>query len=40
MCKLLIMIIRADEFDEGFLVENLEDGTVLNILKALKRKVG
>lgn len=40
LCKLLIMIIRADEFDEGFLVENLEDGTVLNILKALKRKVG
>ena len=40
LCKLLIMIIRADEFDEGFLVENLEDGTVLNILKALKRKIG
>jgi hypothetical protein len=40
LCKLLIMIIRADEFDEGFLDNNLEDGTVLNILKALKRKVG
>jgi len=40
LCKLLTMIVRADEFDEGFLVSNLEDGTVLNILKALKRKIG
>jgi hypothetical protein len=40
LCKLLIMIVKADEFDEGFLVSNLEDGTVLNILKALKKKVG
>ena len=40
LCKLLTMIVRADEFDEGFLVTNLEDGTVLNILKALKRKIG
>jgi len=40
LCKLLIMIVKADEFDEGFLVNNFEDGTVLKILKALKRKVG
>lgn len=40
LCKLLIMVVKADEFDEGFLVSNLEDGTVLNILKALKKKVG
>ena len=40
LCKLLIMIVKADEFDEGFLVSNFEDGTVLKILKALKRKIG
>ena len=40
LCKLLTLIVRADEFDEGFLVTNLEDGTVLKILKALKRKIG
>ena len=40
LCKLLTMIVRADEFEEGFLVENFEDGTVLKILKALKRKIG
>jgi hypothetical protein len=40
LCQLLTMIVRADEFDEGFLVTNLEDGTVLKILKALKRKIG
>jgi hypothetical protein len=34
------MIVRADEFEEGFLIENFEDGTVLKILKALKRKIG
>ncbi len=39
LCKLLIMIVRADEFDEGFMVSNFEDGTVLKILKALQRKV-
>ncbi|MDP4290730.1 MAG: DUF6508 domain-containing protein, partial [Bacteroidota bacterium] len=40
LCKLLIMTIMADEFDEGFLVSNFEDGTILKILKALKKKVG
>jgi hypothetical protein len=40
LCKLLTLIVRADEFDEGFLVTNLEDGTILKILKALKRKIG
>ena len=40
LCKLLTMVVKADEFDEGFLVSNFEDGTVLKILKALKRKVG
>ena len=39
LCKLLIMIVKADEFDEGFLVSNFEDGTILNILKALNKKI-
>jgi hypothetical protein len=39
LCQLLIMIVRADEFDEGFMVSNFEDGTVLKILKALQRKM-
>ena len=40
LCQLLILIVRADEFDEGFMVSNFEDGTVLKILKALQRKIG
>ena len=39
LCQLLILIVRADEFDEGFMVSNFEDGTVLKILKALRRKI-
>jgi hypothetical protein len=39
LCQLLILIVRADEFDEGFMVSNFEDGTVLKILKALQRKI-
>lgn len=40
LCQLLILIVRADEFDEGFMVSNFEDGTVMKILKALQRKIG
>lgn len=40
LCQLLILIVRADEFDEGFMVSNFEYGTVMKILKALQRKIG
>jgi G:T/U-mismatch repair DNA glycosylase len=40
LCKLMTMILRADRFNDGFLVSNLENGTILKILKALKSSLG
>lgn len=34
--KLLTTIVRADRFNEGFLISRFEDGTVLKILKAIR----
>jgi hypothetical protein len=36
LCKLLTLIIRQDRFYDGYLISNLNNGTVLKILKALK----
>ncbi len=37
LCKLLTRIIRAERFNDGYLVDNLENGNILKILKAIKR---
>jgi hypothetical protein len=39
LCKILTMIIRADRFQSGFLIVNFNDGTIIHILEALKKKV-
>ena len=39
LCKLLTVIIRADRFNEGFLVSCFENGIILKILKGLKQNV-
>ncbi|WP_372775952.1 ADP-ribosylglycohydrolase family protein [Mangrovibacterium sp.] len=36
LCKLLTTIVRADRFNDGFLVSNFENGAVPGIIKALK----
>ncbi|HMP31548.1 MAG TPA: DUF6508 domain-containing protein [Saprospiraceae bacterium] len=36
LCKLLTVIIRADRYNEGFLVTNFENGVMLKIIRALK----
>lgn len=36
LCKLLTTIVRADRFNEGFLIARFEDGTVLRILRAIR----
>lgn len=38
LCKLLTVILRADRFAEGYLVGRFNDGTLLDILKALEQK--
>jgi len=40
LCKLLTTIIRADRFNDGFLLIKLEDGTITGILKALQKVKG
>ena len=37
LCKLLTRIIRAERFNDGYLVDNFENGNILKILKAIKR---
>lgn len=37
LCKLITTIIRADRFNDGYLISRFENGTVLNIIKAIKR---
>ncbi|MDP3682724.1 MAG: DUF6508 domain-containing protein [Ignavibacteria bacterium] len=39
LCKLLTMIIRADRFNDGFLIVNLVNGTIIKIIKALQTKI-
>ncbi|MBK8055438.1 MAG: hypothetical protein IPK35_19750 [Saprospiraceae bacterium] len=39
LCKLLTVIIRADRFNEGYLVSCFEKGIVLKIITALESKV-
>ena len=39
LCKLLTTIIRADRFNDGYLVFSLRDGTVGKILQSLELKV-
>ena len=34
-CKLITMMIRADRFNEGFLIHQFENGNVLRLLRAL-----
>jgi hypothetical protein len=35
LCKLITMIIRADRFNEGFMIQQFENGNVLRVLRAL-----
>jgi hypothetical protein len=37
LCKLLTVILRADRFNDGFLLLNFENGTMLKILQNLQR---
>ena len=40
LCKLLTVIIRADRLNDGFLIGNMEDGTIQKIIRALwKQKI-
>lgn len=39
LCKLLLMLTRADRFNDGLLMLNLKKGKVTKIIKALKNKV-
>ncbi len=39
LCKLLTMIIRADRFNDGFLIMNFNDGTIFKIVAAIQGKV-
>jgi hypothetical protein len=34
-CKLITMMIRADRFNEGFLVQQFENGNVLRLLRSV-----
>jgi hypothetical protein len=40
ICKLLTCIVRSDRFVEGNLIAYFEDGTILTILRALKKHYG
>ena len=37
LCKLIIVHIRNDRFCDGWLISRFSDGTILNILKELKK---
>ncbi|GGB77418.1 hypothetical protein GCM10007424_16850 [Flavobacterium suaedae] len=39
LCKFLTILIRMDRFNEGYLISRFKDGTMLNIVKAIKYKV-
>lgn len=40
LCKLLTAIVRSDRFVEGNLIAYFENGTILSILRALKKHYG
>jgi len=37
LCKLLTVIIRADRFNEGFLIQNFKSGVIPKIINALQK---
>jgi hypothetical protein len=39
LCKLITAIVRSDRFNEGYLLENFENGNILKILINLKNKI-
>ena len=39
LCKLLTVIIRADRFNEGYLISCFENGIITKIIKALKKNI-
>ena len=39
LCKLFTVIIRADRFNEGFLIGNFADGTIQKIIFALQQHI-
>ena len=39
LCKLITAILRADRFNDGYLVSCFNDGTILKIVLALKQKI-
>ena len=39
LCKLNTAIVRSDRFNEGYLLENFENGNILKILINLKNKI-
>jgi len=39
LCKLITVIIRANRFNEGYLVISFEKGIILKILKGLKQNI-
>jgi len=39
LCKLLTTIVRADRFNDGFLISNFENGIVPKIIKAIKHNI-
>lgn len=36
LCKLLTTIIRADRFNDGYLISNFNNGTILKIIKVIR----
>ena len=39
LCKLLTVLVRKDRFNEGFLISCFQNGTISNIIKAIKLKL-
>jgi hypothetical protein len=40
LCKLLTTIVRADRFNDGFLVMNFENGVMTQIIKTIRQNEG
>ncbi|MBL7979094.1 MAG: hypothetical protein JNN12_12200 [Bacteroidetes Order II. Incertae sedis bacterium] len=39
LCKLMTVLVRADRFNEGLLQSSLENGLIINLLKAVQSKL-
>jgi len=39
LCKLFTVIIRADRFNDGYLISCFENGTMARIIKSLREKI-